>query len=124
MMPRPHGPTFAGMQNPANWCVTRTRHGLKTDELLAIFDDILRAAPKQHAVARFHPTRPLAQEMSGETITFLMQFGTHNDHAEKLCACMDKLTGLSVTQLIGLGVKPDRLRRSTLANQIASSFLG
>ena len=100
------------------------RPGMKTEDVLNTLNDILRAAPRQHAVARFHPTRPLAQEMSGETLTFLMQFGTHNDHAEKLCACMDKLSGLSVTQLIGMGVKPDRLRRSTLANQIAASFLG
>ncbi|OLQ13651.1 Retrovirus-related Pol polyprotein from type-2 retrotransposable element R2DM [Symbiodinium microadriaticum] len=100
------------------------KEGISTVDVLKVLDDILRAAPKPNAVARFHPTRPLAQEMSGETVTFLMQFGNHNDHAEKLCTCMDRLCGLSVTQLVGLGVKPDRLRRSTLANQIASSFMG
>ncbi|OLQ04744.1 hypothetical protein AK812_SmicGene12129 [Symbiodinium microadriaticum] len=100
------------------------REGIKTEAVLRTLDDVLRAAPKTNAVARFHPTRPLAQEMSGETITFLMQFGNRNDHAEKLCDSMDKLSGLSVTQLVGLGVKPDRLRRSTLANQIAASFMG
>ncbi|OLQ01956.1 hypothetical protein AK812_SmicGene15258 [Symbiodinium microadriaticum] len=84
------------------------REGIATADVLKILDDILRAAPKTNAVARFHPTRPLAQEMSGETVTFLMQFGNHNDHAEKLCTCMDQLCSLSVTQLIGLGVKPDR----------------
>ena len=100
------------------------RAGITTAEILKTLDNILRAAPMTNAVARFHPTRPLAQEMSGETVTFLMQFGNHNDHAEKLCACVDQLCSLSVTQLIGLGVKPDRLRRSNLANQIASSFMG
>ena len=100
------------------------REGIQTETVLRILDDVLRAAPKTNAVARFHPTRPLAPEMSGETVTFLMQFGNHNDHAEKLCESMDKLSGLSVTQLVGLGVKPDRLRRSTLANQIAASFMG
>ncbi|CAE7251103.1 unnamed protein product [Symbiodinium sp. CCMP2456] len=100
------------------------RPGLKTQDILAIVHDILRAASHQYAVARFHPTRPLAQEMRGEMITFLMQLGQHNDHAEKLCDCVGKLCGLSATQIIGMGLKHDRLQRSTLANQIASSYLG
>ena len=98
--------------------------GIKASETLTSLDHMLPVAPQQHTVARFHPTRPLPQELSGETVTFFMQFGTHNDdHAEKLGSCMDKLSGLAVTQRMGMRVKPDRLRRSTLAVQIAAAYL-
>ena len=99
------------------------RSGATTDTLLSAIDDITRAIPHQHAVARFHPTRPLAAEMRGESVTFLVQFGQQNDHAEKICSCIPVLCSSAVTQLICMSIKPERLQRSNLANQISEAYV-
>eukprot|EP00439_Symbiodinium_sp_Y106_P043988 s6280_g5.t1 len=99
------------------------RAGCNTDALLSAMDDILKAIPQQHVVARFHPTRPLAAEMRGESVTFLVQFGQQNDHAEKICSRIPTLCSSAATQLIRMSIKPERLQRSTLANQIAEAYV-
>ena len=100
------------------------RSGVSTDAVLEALASIDTAAPQQHAVARFHPTRPLAAEMKGESLTFLVQFGQQNDHAEKLCTVMPLLCGLAVTQLIAMAIKPERLQRSNLANLVSEAYIG
>ena len=62
--------------------------------------------------------------MRGESLTFLVQFGTQNDHAEKICQCLPVLCYSAATQLIAMAIKPERLQRSSLANQIAEAYQG
>ena len=100
------------------------RNGVSTEAIHEALASIDTAAPQQHAVARFHPTRPLAAEMKGESLTFLVQFGQQNDHAEKLCTVMPLLCGLSVTRLIAMAIKPERLQRSNLANLVSEAYVG
>ncbi|OLP82135.1 hypothetical protein AK812_SmicGene37250 [Symbiodinium microadriaticum] len=99
------------------------RSGATTEALFSAIEDITRAIPQQHAVARFHPTRPLAAEMRGESVTFLVQFGQQNDHAERICSCIPVLCSSAVTQLICMSIKPERLQRSNLANQISEAYI-
>ncbi|CAE7024654.1 unnamed protein product, partial [Symbiodinium sp. CCMP2456] len=87
-----------------------SKPGVTTEAVLSIMDDIDKAVPQPYAVTRFHPTRPLAAEMKGESLTFMVQFGQQNDHAEKLCTVVPVLCGLAVTQLIAMAIKPEYLQ--------------
>ena len=73
-------------------------------------------------VQRFHPTRPLVNEMAGENLTFVLQVALRAPRTEELHSALEKLSGLSVTQLIGVNIRKDRMGRSTLAQAVSKSL--
>ncbi|CAE7803157.1 unnamed protein product, partial [Symbiodinium sp. CCMP2456] len=100
-----------------------SKPGVTTEAVLSIMDDIDKAVPQPYAVTRFHPTRPLAAEMKGESLTFMVQFGQQNDHAEKLCTVVPVLCGLAVTQLIAMAIKPEYLQGFAGEFQVAGALV-
>ena len=99
--------------------VDTTRPPQSQAEVLMSLTSVQRLIPKQFVVGRFHPTRPMALEMKGDNLVFLLQTGQHGeaasevrDHIRRLCYC-------SVWHLLACQLKEDRFARSVLANSIA-----
>ena len=74
---------------PITWCflawdaasskqiVDTSKVPLSQAEVLEHVQTVIRLCPRHHAVARFHPTRPMAEEMKGDSLVFLLQTGQH-----------------------------------------------
>ncbi|CAE7619848.1 unnamed protein product, partial [Symbiodinium sp. KB8] len=88
--------------------VDTTRPPQSQAEVLMSLTSVQRLIPKQFVVGRFHPTRPMALEMKGDNLVFLLQTGQHGeaasevrDHIRRLCYC-------SVWHLLACQLKEDR----------------
>ena len=95
---------------------------LTNAEILEHIDILLANAVTTNSLARFHPTRPLADGMQGESIVFLIQVGNLGDACVSIRSSLKALCYNAVLQLVATQLKPDRVARSTLANNIAASI--
>ncbi|CAE7605829.1 unnamed protein product [Symbiodinium sp. CCMP2456] len=66
----------------------------------------------------FNPSREITQQMGGRNLTMSLQTCIHGTAAASLREHLQALSGLSATQLIGMGLRQDRQGRSALANTI------
>ena len=82
--------------------------------------DALIAIPD--TLQRFHPTRPLAAEMSGTVLPFSLQTGMRTDEVDRLNNYLRELSSNACTQLIAMGMRPERAQRSALAQLIAKQL--
>ena len=96
--------------------------GLPTNVLKYHIKALVRHVGEDNATMRFHPIRPLVEHMTGDTIMFLIQAGSHSESAAQVCLHLRALCGISATQLRSLCVSPDRLQRSGLATQISKNL--
>ena len=85
-------------------------------------DSLLSNVVASNSLARFHPTRPLAEDMQGESIAFLVQVGNMGEPAMTLRRSLKALCYNAALQLVATQLEEDRMVRSTLATNIASSI--
>ena len=97
--------------------------GLATPVLVDRLKAVIRRCTGDHALARFHPVRPISDSMTGESVVFLLQTGLLSDSAQQLALHLRALCTSSAMQLCGCSLKPDRSQRSSLALQV-SKHLG
>ena len=97
----------------------KEKPGLHTDILVKRLKAVIELCVHDHALARFHPIRPMGEKMSGDNLVFLMQTGSTSDGAECLCGHLASLCHSSAMQLCGCSLKKDRAQRSNLAVQVA-----
>ena len=67
----------------------------------------------------FCPTRPLAAELRGQSITFLCSVANRSGPSHQLHAALQTLCSSASCQVVGMAIKPERLARSPLANALA-----
>ena len=87
-----------------------------------MLQDVIRVSVSAGVIARFFPTRPLAAEMRGESVTFLLQLCSRGLDAEKAHELLDVFCGSACRLLIGMQAKPDRGTRSGLAQAISKEI--
>ena len=84
--------------------------------------DLLSLSQDPSVITRFHPTRPLAPELKGPNITFLMSVALRSEQANELHSILLKLAGNACAQIVGMSHRQERLSRSNLEKQL-SKFL-
>ena len=92
---------------------------LSQAEVMLHVQTVIRLCPRHHIVARFHPTRPMAEEMKGDSLVFLLQTGQHGEGAAEMRDSLTLLCHSAAMNLVALQLKEDRFARSKLANEIA-----
>ncbi|CAE7308157.1 unnamed protein product [Symbiodinium microadriaticum] len=88
------------------------------ERLAATFEAMQTLTAIPGAVMRFHPSRDLTEKMTGHVLMFSLQLCIHGDASQQIRTHLAMLTGLSVTQLVGMSVRPERPVRSNLANTV------
>ena len=71
------------------------------------------------ALLRFHPVRPLAENMQEGTVAFLLQFSLQNEVGLQMYADMARLCHCGSTFVSGIEIRRERSSRSQLANLIS-----
>ena len=67
-------------------------------------------------------SRLLAGEMSGESLTFVMQLSLRASDVDELHQALDNFSGLAVSLLIAAGCRRDRAGRSGLALAVSKAL--
>ena len=99
--------------------VDNSRPPLTQAEVLETVGNLLALIPRKFVTARFHPTRPMTQEMKGQNLVFLLQTGQHGVWSAEMRDGLRRLCHCSVMHLLAAQLKEDKHARSALANAIA-----
>ncbi|CAE6920896.1 unnamed protein product [Symbiodinium sp. CCMP2592] len=102
-----------------------TKEPIGFEKLSAVFASLQQLAAIPNTVMRFHPSRPMEETMGGKNLTFVLQLcilGESSKQFRDHLSHLSLLMGLAVTQLVGMGLRPERANRSTLANMIQSQL--
>ena len=73
------------------------------------------------ALVRFHPTRPIGENMAEGTVCFLLQLNLLEPDGRTLYDNVAELCSTGATQLLGLEIRKERVSRSTLAQQLSKA---
>ena len=95
-----------------------TRKGIAMEEALELVSGVVRLSEDVTILTKFVPTRPLAAELRGPSLTFLASIANRTNPSDQLFASLTSLCGNACCQVIGMSLKPERLTRSTLAQQL------
>ncbi|CAE7765167.1 unnamed protein product, partial [Symbiodinium sp. CCMP2592] len=95
-----------------------TRPPLTAAAAIELVESVIRLATDSQLLTRFAPTRPLASELKGPSITFLASVSNRSTPSDQMHASLAELCGSACCQVIGMSIKPERLTRSPLAQQI------
>ncbi|CAE7194789.1 Pol [Symbiodinium sp. CCMP2592] len=85
---------------------------------------LLKHVVNSNSLTRFHPTRPLSEEMRGDTLVFLVQVGLQGESAEFMRSSLKALCYSASLQLVATQLGEDRQSRSNLANMVAAALPG
>ena len=95
-----------------------TRKGIPLDQALELVSGVVRLSEDPALITKFAPTRPLAAELRGPSITFLACVSNRTTPSDQLHASLMELCGNACCQVIGMALKTERLSRSSLAEQL------
>ncbi|OLP94348.1 hypothetical protein AK812_SmicGene23634 [Symbiodinium microadriaticum] len=90
------------------------------EDVMTILQSMLTRCNTVEALLRFHPTRPITEQMQEGTVAFLLQFSLQHNDGLQLYADMTQLCHCGSTMVCGIEVKKERSSRSQLANQIST----
>ena len=100
----------------------QTRPGLPVQILKEHIGEIVKNIPAPGALARYHPLRPLTDNMAGESLPFLLQTGIGTEAAQNLSLHLRALVGHSCTHLCSFTLQTDKIQRSGLAQQLSKGL--
>ena len=89
------------------------------EDVLAVLQSMMTRCNTVEAMLRFHPTRPITEQMQEGTVAFLLQFSLQHEAGLQLYADMSQLCHCESTMVCGIEIKKERSSRSQLANQIS-----
>ena len=89
------------------------------EDVLAVLQSMMTRCNTVEALLRFHPTRPITEQMQEGTVAFLLQFSLQNDDGLQLYADTSQLCHCGSTMVCGIEIKKESSTRSQLANQIS-----
>ena len=96
----------------------------KYDDVLTILQGMMMKCNTVEALLRFHPTRPITEDMPVGTVAFLLQFSLVNEAGLQMYAEMGRLCHCGSTMVAGIELRKERSSRSQLANQIGRLLNG
>ena len=95
---------------------------LPYEQSKAMLQDLIRVSVSAGVISRFFPTRPLAAEMRGESVTFLLQLCMRGDDSQRAHEVLNAFCGSACSLVVGMQIKPDRGVRSGLAQAISAEI--
>ena len=99
-----------------------SKTSLTVSEAECLVDKLRELVAEPGLVVRFHPTRPISDQMTGESLTCCLQVSIREPRAAILHERLSTLSGSACAQLIGMGLRKDRMGRSALAQAIAKTM--
>ena len=102
--------------------VDKSKPPLSQAEVLEHIAILVKNVVGSNSLTRFHPTRPLTEEMRGDTLVFLIQVGLQGEQAELLRQGLKALCYNASLQLVASQLREGRPSRSNLANMVAAAL--
>ncbi|CAJ1424866.1 unnamed protein product [Effrenium voratum] len=84
----------------------------------ATMQKILSYIPREHLIHKFHSTRPLTSNSSGENLVFLLAVSTQGSDAAELHSLFRELCYSACLKLVGLRLRPERMDRQPAVQQL------
>ncbi|CAE7192336.1 unnamed protein product, partial [Symbiodinium sp. CCMP2456] len=95
---------------------------LSIQEVLSLLDESIVLSIVDGVLINFHPTRTLAEHMTGPTVTFSLTVGLREPKAFRFWSIMESLSGNASLQLVATTLRRERRQRSALAQTIAQEL--
>ncbi|CAE7221018.1 unnamed protein product [Symbiodinium sp. CCMP2456] len=95
---------------------------LSMQEVLSLLDESIVLSIVDGVLINFHPTRTLAEHMTGPTVTFSLTVGLREPKAFRFWSIMESLSGNASLQLVATTLRRERRQRSALAQTIAQEL--
>ncbi|CAE7240529.1 secG, partial [Symbiodinium sp. CCMP2456] len=95
---------------------------LSLQEVLSLLDESIVLSIVDGVLINFHPTRTLAEHMTGPTVTFSLTVGLREPKAFRFWSIMEALSGNASLQLVATTLRRERRQRSALAQTIAQEL--
>ncbi|CAE7722740.1 secG [Symbiodinium sp. CCMP2456] len=95
---------------------------LSLQEVLSLLDETIVLSIVDGVIVNFHPTRQLAEHMTGPTVTFSLTVGLREPKAFRFWSIMEALSGSASLQLVATTLRRERRQRSALAQTIAQEL--
>ena len=93
-----------------------------SDAMKAI--ETLLALASGQIVQRFHPTRQLAEEYTGEVLEFKLETSLRGAEAMKVHEALEQLCSSAIWMLVGARLRPQGLKRDPLARKLQELLSG
>ncbi|OLP86656.1 hypothetical protein AK812_SmicGene32208 [Symbiodinium microadriaticum] len=83
-----------------------------------LVQQILALCAYPDTIGRYHSLRPLTSSLSSDVIPFMLVLQNRTQESHQMYTCVRRLCRSSCTHLVGMTMRPSRLGRSPLAQQI------
>ena len=93
---------------------------LPAKRIVEIAKELSVLSTQPQLLNRFHATRQLQEQMEGATVTWLLEVGWRGEATARFWELLQLLSHNSALQMLGCTLRPDRLQRSALAQQLQS----
>ena len=97
--------------------VDTSRKPLTTNDVLQLLGDMKKLVSGD-TVSRFHATRPLTDQMSGQVLTMVMDISFRKAESNELYNLLERLQGLAALQLCGVEYRREGFKRSPAAQRL------
>ena len=97
--------------------VDTSRKPLTTNDVLQLLTDMKKLVSGD-TVSRFHATRPLTDQMSGQVLTMVMDISFRKAESNELYDLLERLQGLAALQLCGVQYRREGFKRSPAAQRL------
>ena len=92
------------------------RKPLSLKEAHETVQKLLASSDSPQVVTRFHPTRPLAAELKGASLTFMVSIGSRTEASDQAHQALMMLAANGSTQVAGISLRPETDSRSSPAS--------
>ena len=91
---------------------------LEHTEAVSMIRTMLTYTAFPDVVGRFHPVRPLTENLSSEVIPFVLVLQNRSPESQEMYRMMRRFCRSAVTHLVAMTLRPTKLGRSQLAQQV------
>ena len=95
-----------------------TQEPLEHVTAVQLVQQIMMLCTYPDTIGRFHALRPLTSNLTSDVIPFMLTLQNRTQESHQLYTCVRRLCRNSCTHLVGMTLRPSRLGRSPLAQQI------
>ena len=104
--------------NQAKKHVKDAQESLEHVTTVQLVQQIMLLCAYPDTIGRFHALRPLTSNLASDVIPFMLTLQNRTQESHQLYTCIRRLCRNSSTHLVGMTLRPSRLGRSPLAQQI------
>ena len=94
------------------------------EQFIRVLEEIRTLLVEPGLILRFSATRPLTAEMSGHSVTLLLELSLQDPRASQVMQMMRKWYALAAWLMIGACLRPARVERSPLMKEVPDLVFG